>query len=260
MISDELVERALQKIKLPVDYEHFFDSINSPDWIKPLQKKGYFKNPRGPISTEDGGYVLPSWVESRYLARVAAKAPNEVFEIIKAIPETENPRIHADYIDAALTMPPSIAAKLTDRAQKWVDSDYAFSFPQKYGALIAHLASGGNWRATFSLCESLMSLGKKPLYSKPIAELGDRNRAIPKFSDWEYEQILEKTFPVLSDKFPIDTIKLLSKLLRQALVIEDDCTTLDEKDDLSYVWRPMIAHNEAGYPGGLVLHSVETLG
>jgi hypothetical protein len=203
--------------------------------------------------------MLPSWVESRFLARVASKAPEIVLRVIGSIPETNNSRIHSDYIDAALAMPTELAAKIALKARHWVDSIYAPTFPQRYGALIEHIAKGGNKQPAFLLCESLMGLKEKLLYSKPIDGMKDRKRAVSKFSVWDYEQILQKTFPILDEKYPLDTIKILSRILKQALFIEGDCTNTEGEKDYSYIWRPMIARDEIGYPSDLKIRLLSQL-
>src|SRR5207249_148954 len=130
MPTREQVRRAIKAIKRYADYEYFFNELRSPDWIGPLLQEGMFKKPPGPI--REGSFIrFPLWPESRYLARVAAKTPELVLKVIRQIPETENVRVHEDFIDAALLMPPALAGKLVDRATRWLNSPYELLLPHK---------------------------------------------------------------------------------------------------------------------------------
>src|SRR3954447_421924 len=96
----------------------FFNQLKSPDWIRPLWDAGMFRSPPTPV--KEGKYVsFPLWPESRYLARMAAQAPETVLEVALQIPLTENVRVHEDLADATLAMPADLAAKLVPKAKKW---------------------------------------------------------------------------------------------------------------------------------------------
>ena len=105
-------------------YKYFFEKINDPSWIKLLKNMGYFSNPPKILKDNKGYITFPEWPESQYLARVAPKAPNLVCETILEIPETDNVRIHEDFIDAALNMPPVYSAKIAERESEWIKTQH----------------------------------------------------------------------------------------------------------------------------------------
>ena len=100
---------------------HFFDQLSSAKWIEPLRREEFFAHPAS--AEREGDYIrFPFWPASRFLARVASLAPQQVLQIALAIPATENVRVYEDFLDAALAMPPEIAAALVPRAKEWATS------------------------------------------------------------------------------------------------------------------------------------------
>src|ERR1700727_1140392 len=107
--------------KTPSNYEYFFSKLDDPAWLKMLRETGFFKAPPG--AERDGEWVrFPNWAESQYLARVAAQAPDEVAEIVKQIPPTDNPRIHQDMVQIASELPGKLAAQITRAEDRWLRS------------------------------------------------------------------------------------------------------------------------------------------
>src|ERR1039457_1687068 len=108
MPSRETVYKALAAIKQPAAYEYFFDQLKSPSWIAPLRERSFFRDP--PEGEVEGNYIrFPPWPESRYLARMAPPAPELVLEVLKGIPDTMNPRVLGDMVDAIREMPPPLS-------------------------------------------------------------------------------------------------------------------------------------------------------
>lgn len=110
--TSEQVERAIACIVHGEHNRYFFDRLENPQWLVPLEKKGFFKAPPAPIHDEPRGTIaFPIWPQSRYLARMTKVAPEAVAEIMTRIPETENIRVHDDFASAALALPPKLAAR-----------------------------------------------------------------------------------------------------------------------------------------------------
>lgn len=86
--------------------EYFYNNLNDDiEWVKILDKLGEFINVPGPV--KDGKNIgFLGWPESKYLIRMTPKAPQLILDIILKI-DTENIRVYADFIDAALLMPPN---------------------------------------------------------------------------------------------------------------------------------------------------------
>ena len=109
-IRPELVERAVAEIsKRRANYEYFFDRLSSPEWIEPLRQRGFFDDPPS-LEIDNRGIRAPSWPPSQFLARVAARAPEQVLEVMLAV-DTSNEQVHADFAEAAASMPPGLARR-----------------------------------------------------------------------------------------------------------------------------------------------------
>src|SRR5580704_10685490 len=114
MPKPETVSKALEQIgKSAANYQYFFDKLSSPEWLAPLAEKGRFKQPPEKQSVE-GGVRFPGWPESQYLVHMAKipAAQQQVLQIVLAMADTDNIRVHADLMEIALSLPASDAAKL----------------------------------------------------------------------------------------------------------------------------------------------------
>ncbi len=111
--------------KRTANYQHFFSSVSSPDWLELLKNKGFFTTPPPPIISD--GYIShPPWPESAYLARMAQvpQAQQIVLELTLAIPQTDNHNVRNDIINISLALPPSQAAQLVAKIQCWIEGSW----------------------------------------------------------------------------------------------------------------------------------------
>lgn len=253
MPTREHVQEALSKIKTSADYEYFFDRLSTPDWIDPLRESGIFSSPAA-ARKEGGGTWFPNWPPSRYLVRVAAEAPEKVAAVIADIPETDNVRIHEDFVDAALAMPAEIAESLLQPAIRWIESSPYFLLPQKLADLVVHLAAADRVRAALDLSRGLLALRPE---ARPTLSFDDDDEVQyssepkPLFDDWDYQEILRKVTPVLVDRAGEETLAVLVDLLEAAVLITSG---MDERptaatEDLSYIWRPAVEEHDQNIGG-----------
>jgi len=241
MPRPEVVRKALKAIERPVDFEFFFDELKSPDWLEPLAAEGIFDKPYPPVEEKDW-ISFPIWPPSRYLVRVAAKAPDLVARFALRIPETANVRIHEDLTDAALAMPPEIAQRIVPKAIGWAKSKYQLRLADRLGKLISHLALGGQIEKALALAKALLELHKEQ--KEPMEGFEGEKLSYPPepksvLSDWNYERILKEHIPDLVSAEGLKALDLLCDLLEQAIVFS--CGDEDaESEDYSYIWRTAI--------------------
>jgi hypothetical protein len=249
MPTPETVTRALDQIaKSAANYQYFFQKLNSPRWLQPLAVKGRFKTPPAKQPVE-GGVTFPGWPESQYLARMAKlpEAQQQVLQIVLAMADTDNIRVHADLMEIALAVPAAEAAKLVKRARTWVQTPFhnvaMASF--KIGDLIAHLATGGQANAALQLAKDAFRL----LPAAPAEDSDDVWAPSPEprawLADWHYEEALKKAIPPLVDAVGLRTLALLCEVLDQAVSLSRR-TTDTEGEDYSYIWHAAIEQDE--YP------------
>jgi hypothetical protein len=241
MPKQEVVNRALEEIRKGyAQYQYFFDNLSSPAWIEPLSQAGFFKQP--PKPEHEGNYVrLAIWPESRYLVRMSqiAEAQERVFKITMGIPDSENSRVHDDIADIAFSLPPALAAKLVPQLARYTESPIKLLFAEKISNLIPHLAEGGQANAALRLAGSALALGPDPRPDKN----DDKHRYTtiepqPRFRDWYYARIIQKSLPALVKADGVGTVILFSKLLDDAARFsfkehEDD-------EDYLYIRQPNI--------------------
>lgn len=241
--TPELVNRAIAQLAHGEHHRHFFDRLENPEWLIPLKEKGYFSLPPAPIPDDTGRFfTLPIWPESHYLARMAKLAPETVAQILQSIPETENARVHSDFVEAILAMPAKLAATFVPNVVKWMNGRFQLLSPERFGALVGPLASGGEVNTALQLAGALLALRPDPRKSEKTTE---ENRFLfpepqPLLHPWNYGQILESEIPKLVAAAPMPTLTLLCDLLDQAIRLSQRDDKERDPDDYSYIWRPAI--------------------
>ena len=202
--------------------KYFFEHLPGANWLETLAENGFFVEPPPPQTDPIKQTVaFPIWPESRYLARMASVKPGMVLEIILKIPETNNVRVHEDLVDAALAMPADMAARWTNKEVKWIEKQQRLYLilPDKWGALIKHLAIGNEVEQALALARSLLAV-----LPDPKAKEKEEHEAIglspepqARFDVWGYEQILKKYIPYLIEAAGESGLLLLCDTLDAAI-------------------------------------------
>jgi hypothetical protein len=256
MITPELVDQIKVKLKASrAAYEHFFNTIDDPAWIKPLQNAGFFKNPEPP--TEQDGYISFSfWPESQYLLKMADKAPDEVLLVVKDIPETKNQRVLEDIAQILLKMDADKAVRFTENIVKFLEEPYQLRLQDFAADLIIRFAETKHVRAALRIAETMLEVKpdpKKETLSKDDPEYILLEPQI-KYRAYDYQEILEKITPALSVADPVKTTDffsdLLDKTIKYKLLSFSETDTDDDEsawEDYSTIWRPEIAVTTRAY-------------
>src|ERR1041385_3302113 len=132
MIDDEKVARALALIKKgPANADYFFEQLKSPEWIEPLAKERLFSHPYPAVRQADT-ISFPIWMPGEYLARMASirDAQALVVEILKNLPESDNPRVYEVVADAAAALPPIMAKELISQLLRGIQLPYQLVLPE----------------------------------------------------------------------------------------------------------------------------------
>ena len=211
----------------PVTLTYFFTSIGEQqaiEWLRPLYEAGYFRTPPLPeydAETKTTRYY--QWPASQYLVQVAKLSPQQVIEIILDIPSTENVRVYEDCVDAACQIAPAIALQLVPRVIDWLQLPYQGLLADKVGALIDHLALGGESDAAMQLFAAFLD------------HFPDLR---PTFDPWNYTRILRQTLPSLVAVAGLRTLTLLTGRLGECLPSDESDVAITYRYSSS--WRPMI--------------------
>ena len=233
--------------------KYFYENIQEPKWVEILFNQGEFNNPLDPVpETKKEISIMPFWPPSQLLTRIAEKDANLIYNIIIQIPDTDNERIHEDFIKAACSMPHDLAANLAKKEAKWIESkeNIFFSLPELAAELIIKLAKENEIEAALELAKSLFQILPE---IKDIPEgIDDKFKRVltsqePKarFESWQYEDVLKKCFPDLVSVAKLDALKLICEQLENAIRIRNGGRGRNEDvEDYSYIWRPAIEDNE----------------
>jgi hypothetical protein len=249
MPKPEAIERALALIsKRGSNCEYFFDHLESAAWIEPLYEHGMFQHP--PPPKKEGEFIsIPFWPESRYIARMAFTSPKQVLDIILKMPQTDNVRVHEDFIDAACNMPSELAAQWAMTEANWIESQQFLylNYPEKIGSLIIYLAKNDQISIALDLARSLLEIMPD---KKSEADIGKEERyglsPTPRvrFDIWQYEQVLVVVFPALVKVSCFDAFILLSDLLDAFIRLSRGPEISKNYEDYSSIWRPAIEDND----------------
>lgn len=246
MLRPETIAKALREIeKGYAQYQYFFDKLTSPAWLVPLHEHGFFRDPPAPV--RDGQYIsFPPWPESRYLVRMARipEAQEAVLRIAQAIPATENSRVHDDLADIALALPPPQSAKLAPKLCGVIPNSVKLLLAEKVRDLIVHLADGGEGKAALQLAAAALDLRPDPRFAEPADE---ESLLSPKpqshFPNWYYNRIVDEAVPALVNCSGIEAVRLVCKLLDNAIRYPRKREEDWEKDYLN-IRHPAIEHGK----------------
>lgn len=256
MITDDLIKRVLARITTKATYDHFFNTINNPEWVKPLRDGGYFKDPI-PAIREDGYISFPVWVESQFLVRVADRAEDQVLAIIDALPEIDNERVMDDVVNILLKVDIGKAARRTELVKKYVNSSHFLMLPATAAELIVKLADNAHVRPALAIAGEMLEVLPDPEKEEKLKSNYVMIKAYTKYRDHDYQQVVEKITPSLSKASPLQTINLYVGLLQKAIDYEltffneegEEMALKEKTDDLSFIWRPKIA-DDSDYRDG----------
>jgi hypothetical protein len=258
--TDEVVGRSLALMTDPEHRRYFLDRLNNPEWVRPLRDRGFFRTPPEPVRNEaEGTIAFPFWAESRYLARMAADAGEEVLATIEAMPATENVRVYEDGIDAALAMPGPLAARMVPLALEWLKVPYRLLLPEKLGLLMGRLTREGEVEAAFVLASALLDVAPSPLEGRwpDGTAFGGEARPLTGVDGWEYERAIKERLPALAALDAPRVVALLCDKLEAALRIEERQEASSTSEDFSFVWRQSIGDHGGSGAGRLKDYLVE---
>jgi len=131
---------------------------------------------------------------SQYLVRVASDQPNLVAEIARQI-KTENFRVHEDLIQAAMNMPPDIAAQMVPAIIEWPENQSRSLVPRHTAELMAFLADGDQRDRALELLTDLTELivERPPTLEVERASIISQPEAKPRYDGFTFGEILLKT-------------------------------------------------------------------
>ena len=233
--TTEEVDRAITLLSRPEQRRYFFDKLQNPQWLQPLEERGFFSTPPAPIHDDTKSTVqFPPWPALQYLARMATmpEAQDAVLRIALNIPETGNIIVHDTLAEIATKLPAPMAAQLAPRAAQWLEAPRHGLLPTHLGTLIKQLSTNGQPVEAAALARVTLAITKDEA-------LDVRAHMEP----WHYGQILNEALPSLTDKIGMDALALASDLLQ---IAAPPYTTRGNPplQDGSTIWHDKIEEDE----------------
>lgn len=231
-----------------VSLGYFFDRLESPEWIIPLESKGFFSQiPSPKHDNERNVTTFYVWPESRYLARMASFEPETVFQVIRFLPETHNHLVLEDLVQAALNMPARYAVGLVEKAKMWAQSLHQGILPRKLGYLVVHLANGGEVQGALELAQALFEV-----LPDPRSREGTATKEAPvilpqpktRCSVAAYKMTIKKVMPNLVRSAGIKAFSFVCDLLESAVRLSRISEEPQGPEDNSYIWLPVIQRQQ----------------
>jgi hypothetical protein len=242
--ADDL-ERAVRLMRGGAEAS-FLEALRSPGWLPVLRAAGYVAHPPQPEKADDG-VRLPFWPISRFLARIAADAPEAVVEAIESVPPTSGGRVHADFLRAARAMPPEHGASIAKLAPHWLKGEWSGFAADEAAGLASDLAGAGRIDAALDIAGAVFAVG---------ATLSEHDHPLlgpdPVFEhrfvdDWSLRQALEQHVPSLVVTAPVDSFALLADSLDAALTAGRRSSGEEGPENDSFLWRSAIEDHEQNH-------------
>ena len=177
--------------------------------------------------------------------RVASRAPDEVLKLARAIPPTDNPRVHHDLFEIAAELPGPAAAELARKETKWLReyTGHLMGVPHAAIALLTHLANEGQAKAAFGLAGVLLAVTRKD------GPGGPREATAIRLDDYEYGEVIQAAWPAMIAADAHRALRFLCDRLGDALRADD----IRQGDaDLTIFWRPAVEAHEQNLGQGVL--------
>ncbi len=252
VITSEDADAALRLMrKCGSNYVYFFKHVENSEWFPLLRERKLFDfNPSNSQQkkTRDRSY----WWPIEYLLKTANSKSQEVVEVIKGIPKTENPRILEPICDIICRIENvDLSLKLKRRVYNYIDLDSKWASHERIVAIITHWVNGSacSMGAGFELIRKVIRFYPDPESTEKAKkkleeeiDYFDRLKPDTKLKDWEYHQMLEQGIHPLMEQGSLQITQILIE--ETARVIElgkfpDELEKCGEKDASEY-WCPKL--------------------
>ena len=252
--TNEMVDKALYSVKKVTARKYFFSRLENPLWLKPLTERGCFKYPPKSLRFDDGTIEFPYWPEIQYLKNVCRKVPDETINLVANLPKVDNPTVYDGILDIALQLHGEHSAKLKGKILEYAGMDHQ-SQTYKYANLLTHWTTENQTAAAVELSKMLVAFAPDPQSEekrKQRTDNADDWRAVietslypaPKFSHWEYSNIMSKGIRPLAKKEPYKVSCLLINTTADMIHLRTHQENLDKETDLSEVWCPRLRETD----------------
>jgi hypothetical protein len=213
---------------------YFFNHLESPQWLQPLNGAGFFNNPSGiEYGPERKTFRVPVWEQSHYLIKVADSKPEIVLEISQKLFDSgsDNVRVYEDLAKAALKMSSEFAAQFAGQVIPWIQkqSNLSYFMSDSLGKLIKFLSC-------YSQDNVAIDLAKEILAVLPQSDDSPYTRPTFRLEEYQYGNIIREYMSELSEKLPEKVLTLFCELLAEILDLRYSIRENGFFEDQSCFW------------------------
>lgn len=228
----EDVRKVLHLISSRDELEYFYDHLDSTDWIPAIREVGLLESPPEPVE-EANGVWFPGWGLSRYLVRMAPRAPELVAEALGLVGDAVNPRVRMDLVEALLALPTGFAARFVPALSGWIHDPYRLGIDRDISRLIERMVEDAIKEPAIDLLRSFAALA-------PPSDARASASWLP-VDDYEYGEFLPPLAAKCGAVLGADAVSALADELSRALAAEYGPLDPDARpQDFSFIWRPAI--------------------
>lgn len=256
----ELVDQFAELAHKSENRSYFFTHLQNPEWVTPLQERGFFANlPGSYTDSETGDIRFPRWPEGTYLARMASLAPDAVVAVLESLESTDNPVITQYILETAGSLPDPylqrISGRITDRLQS-EEMSYAYKYADEAVQLISRLIEVGKIDDSLTIARKLLTVRTDSRHPETtIAATTINYHITPEPIGWlpesKYEDVIEYLLEILIPQTHMKGFRLFTSLLEDALHISDPSDQRSNMGEFSHIWRPVIGHSKANHRVGI---------
>ena len=241
------IERVMQLLEnRGSNYDYFFQNAEDAVWLEHLSERGYFINPPETEQTTEGHNVIPWWPPLEYLIRIFDAAPADVLDIISELPNTDNFRVlegilkivlKADSVDALLRFSRFIISFIENC---YWGHELIINLLKKPFIFEANLSE-----VTPALLLKLVEFRRDPNEQEKRSRRKENPEAwttslepIPRFDQWEYQQILEKGIRPLAEHEPYQVSRILIDAVASMIRLGTHLENFEKGSDQDYseIW------------------------
>ena len=217
--SEKLPEDAVKMLELieknGANYAFFFVHADDIWWLNALKENNYFSNPPAPEQLGSDLSMLPNWWPMRFLVRIARRAPAEVVEIVQQLPESNNPRIYADYLEIALRLPPEQSVKLQPQVIRYASTSLR-PLSHRFPELLIYWTGHDQVAPALELAKPLVYFDTDPeredkweLRQAHEADWTTALRPRPRLEQRDYLKVMQEGMRALAGAAPYETASIL---------------------------------------------------
>jgi hypothetical protein len=161
--TDEVIKELQNRIPQNlVTLDYLFQRITDPRWLDALNTAGYFQEPPGPDTDDEGRVGFVMWPASQLLLRLTESSPKEAKEIAQDIPATQNFRVYEDIAEIAAKLDAAEARELVPQLVAGLRLSYSGFLREPVQRVITKLAEEGFADDAFSLATELLAIEDRP--------------------------------------------------------------------------------------------------